>query len=157
MVRFAGRPCAAAALVVLLGVPTSSGAQERLAPRGDSVEANGQAPTPVPAAIATPVRLAEQRPAALFPLYASFVMLQVLDMHSTRYALDRGAVERNPAVKGLTGTTVGMAAVKAAGTAGVIFFNEKLRMKNKTAAVALMSATNSMMGWVVQHNYRCVR
>jgi hypothetical protein len=157
MVRFAGRPCAAAALVVLLGVPTSSRAQELLAPRGDSVEANGPAPTPVPPAAATPVRLAEQRSAALLPLYASFVVLQVLDMHSTRYALDRGAVEGNPAVKGLTGTTVGMAAVKAAGTAGVIFVNEKLRTKNKAAAVGMMIATNSMMAWVVQHNYRCVR
>jgi len=28
-----------------------------------------------------------------------------------------------------------MAAVKAAGTAGLIFFNEKLRTKNKAAAV----------------------
>jgi hypothetical protein len=49
-----------------------------------------------------------------------------------------------------------MAAVKAAGTAGVIFFNERLRMKNKAAAVGLMIATNSVMGWVVQHNYRSV-
>jgi len=157
MVRFAGRPCAAAALAVLLGVPTSSRAQELLAPSGGGVEANRQAPTPVPAAAATPVRSAKRRPAALLPLYASFVTLQVLDMHSTRYALDRGAVEGNPAVKGLTGTTVGMAAVKAAGTAGVIFFNEKLRTKNKVAAVGLMIATNSMMAWVVQHNYRSVR
>jgi hypothetical protein len=157
MVRFAGLPCAAAALVVLLGVPASSQAQELLSPRGDSVEAEGQALTPVPAAAATLVRSAEPRPAALLPLYASFVALQVLDMHSTRYALDRGAVEGNPAFKGLTGTTVGMAAVKAAATAGVIFFNDKLRMKNKAAAVGLMIATNSMMGWVVQHNYRSVR
>jgi len=157
MVRFAGLSCGAAALVVLLGVPTSSQAQELLAPSGDSVEANGQPLTPVPAVAATPVRLADRRPVALLPLYASFVMLQALDLHSTRYALDRGAVEGNPVVKGLTGTTVGMAAVKAAGTAGVIFFNEKLRTKNKAAAVGLMIATNSMMAWVVQHNYRSVR
>ena len=157
MVRFAGLPCGAAALVVLLGVPTSSQAQELLAPSGDSVEANGQPLGPVPAAAATPIRFAEQRPVALLPLYASFVMLQVLDIHSTRYALDRGAVEGNPAVKGLTGTTVGMAAVKAAGTAGVILVSEKLRTKNKAAAVGLMIATNSMMAWVVQHNYRSVR
>src|SRR5206468_12979916 len=144
-------------LAVLLGVPTSSQPQELVASSGDSVEANGQARKPVPAAAATLSRSAERRPAALLPLYASFVTLQVLDMHSTRYALDRGAVEGNPAVKGLTGTTVGMAAVKAAGTAGVIFVNEKLRTRNKAAAVGLMIATNSMMAWVVQHNYRCVR
>ena len=78
-------------------------------------------------------------------------------MHSTRYALDRGAVEGNPAIKGVTGTTAGMAAVKAAGTAGVIFVSEKLRTKNKAAAIGLMIASNSMMSWVVQHNYRAVR
>lgn len=157
MVRFAALSCGAAALVVLLGVPTSSQAQELLAPSGDSVEAHGQPLTLVPVVAATPVRLADRRPVALLPLYASFVMLQALDMHSTRYALDRGAVEGNPVVKGLTGTTAGMAAVKAAGTAGVIFFNERLRTRNKTAAVGLMIATNSMLGWVVQHNYRSVR
>jgi len=157
MVRVAGLRCAAAALVVLLAVPTSSQAQELSSPSGDGAEAVRQAPTPAPAAAATLVRPGERRPAALLPLYASFVTLQVLDMHSTRYALDRGAVERNPAINGLTGTTVGMAAVKAAGTAGVIFFNEKLRTTNKAAAVVLMIATNSMMAWVVQHNYRSVR
>lgn len=157
MVRVTGLRCAAAAFVVLLGVPTSSRAQELLAPSGDGAAANRQAPTPDPAATATLVRPGERRPAALLPLYASFVTLQVLDMHSTRYALDRGAVEKNPAINGLTGTTAGMAAVKAAGTAGVIFFSEKLRSNNKAAAVGMMIATNSMMAWVVQHNYRSVR
>jgi hypothetical protein len=157
MVRLTGLRCAAAALVFLLGIPTSSRAQDFLAPSGDGVGGNSQAPTPAPVAAATLIRPGERRPAALLPLYASFVTLQVLDMHSTRYALDRGAVEGNPAIKGLTGTTVGMAAVKAAGTAGVIFFNEKLRTNNKAAAIGMMIATNSMMAWVVQHNYRSVR
>jgi hypothetical protein len=103
------------------------------------------------------VRPDERRPSALIPLYASFVTLQVLDVQSTRYALDHGAVEANPAVKGLAGNTVAMTAMKAAGTAGVIFVSEKLRMKNKAAAIGLMIATNSAMTWVVQHNYRTVR
>src|SRR5262245_7687226 len=157
MVRVAGLRCAAAALVVLLGVPTASRAQEFPALSSEGVEATRQVPTPATAVAATLVRPGERRPAALIPLYASFVALQMLDMHSTRYALDRGAVERNPAINGLTGTTVGMAAVKAAGTAGVIFFSEKLRSNNKAAAVGMMIATNSMMAWVVQHNYRSVR
>jgi len=157
MVRLAGLPCTAAALVVLLGVPTSVRAQEFLAPSGDGVEADRQASTPASAPTATRVPPEERRPAALLPLYAAFVTLHVLDMHSTRYALDRGAVERNPAFKGLTGSTIGMAAMKAAGTAGVIFFNEKLRTNNKAAAIGMMIATNSMMAWVVQHNYRSVR
>ena len=153
MVRFAGLPCVLVTLA-LLGVSTSARAQELLASTGEGVAATDQVAIPAAPAIAGS---ANRRPAALLPLYASFVTLQVLDIHSTRYALDRGAVEGNPAVKGLTGSTAGMAAVKAAGTAGVIFVSEKLRTKNKAAAIGLMIASNSMMTWVVQHNYRAVR
>jgi threonine/homoserine efflux transporter RhtA len=49
---------------------------------------------------------------------------------------------------------VAMSAVKAAGAAGVIFLSEKLRTRNKAAAIGLMIAANSAMAWVVQHNYR---
>jgi hypothetical protein len=157
MVRFAGLPYAAAVFIVLLGIPTSSLAQEPLAPRGDVVEAERQAPPALSAAPAVAIRSAERRPSALLPLYTSFVTLQVLDIHSTRYALDRGAVEGNPIVRGVTGSTSAMAAVKAAGTAGVIFISEKMRTKNKAAAIGLMIGTNSMMAWVVQHNYRVAR
>jgi hypothetical protein len=48
-------------------------------------------------------------------------------------------------------------AIKAAGTAGVIFASERMWTKNKTAAVVFMIAANSAMAWVVQHNYRTVR
>ena len=47
--------------------------------------------------------------------------------------------------------------MKAAGTAGIIFAAERIRKKNKAAAVGLMIASNSAMAWVVQHNYRTVR
>ena len=140
MVRLAGLPFVAAVLVVLVGVPTRSQAQERLTTDSDVVNAV-QVPTQ------NAVRSTEKRPAAL----------QVLDIHSTRYGLEHGAVEGNPVMKGVTGTTTGMAAVKAAGTAGVIFISEKLRTRNKAAAIALMAASNSMMIWVVQHNYRALR
>jgi hypothetical protein len=147
MVRFAGLPFVAAVLVVLVGVPTRSQAQERLTTDSDVVNAV-QVPTQ------SAVRSTEKRPAALLPLCASFATLQVLDIHSTRYGLEHGAVEGNRVMKGVTGTTTGMAAVKAAGTAGVIFISEKLRTKNKAVAIGLMIGTNSMMAWVVQHNYR---
>ena len=67
MVRFAG-PGAAVAVVLLVGITTPAAADER------PVEA------PVPDSFrpaAAPVR--DARPAALLPLYASFVTLQVLD------------------------------------------------------------------------------
>jgi hypothetical protein len=157
MVRFAPLPCVVVALVAVLGVSTPSQAQELLAFTGDAVTANEQGPPPVAAAPAISVKSMERRPAALLPLYASFATLQVLDLHSTHYALERGAVEANPTVKGLTGSTAAMAAMKAAGTAGVIFVSEKLQKRNKAAALGLMIAANSMMAWVVQHNYGAVR
>jgi hypothetical protein len=101
--------------------------------------------------------LHQQRPSALVPLYVSFASLQALDAHSTTRALDRGAVETNPVMKGLAGNTAGMLAVKAAATAGVVYSAERMWKKNKTAAVLFMIAANSAMGWVVQHNYRAVR
>jgi hypothetical protein len=145
MVRFAG-PGAAVALVLLVGITTPAAADER------TVEVAGSDSFRPAAAT-----VRDARPAALLPLYASFVTLQVLDFHSTTYALSRGAVEANPAMQGVVGSPVGFAAMKAAGTAGIIFAAEKMRTKNKAAAVGLMIASNSAMAWVVQHNYRTVR
>lgn len=157
MVRFAQSRCAAA-LLVALGCSAQSAAQELVAPASDTISAaimaDASAPRPnLP--LASPA--SEKRPPALIPLYVSFVTLQVLDLHSTAYALDRGAVETNPAIKGFANNTFAMAAVKAAGTAGVIFVSEKLRTRNKAAALALMIASNAAMTWVVQHNYRTAR
>ena len=98
-----------------------------------------------------------QRPAALVPLYISFGVLQGLDVHSTLRALETGAVEANPLMQGLADSAVGMAAVKAAAGAGVIFASERMWKHNKVAAVLFMTATNSAMAWVVQHNHRVAR
>jgi Domain of unknown function (DUF5658) len=100
---------------------------------------------------------AQPRPGALIPLYASFATLQGLDTHSTWRALNHGAVEANPMMKGFAGNPTALLAVKAAGTAGVIFASEKMWKKNRAAAVFFMVAANSGMTWVVQNNYRAVR
>ena len=101
--------------------------------------------------------LTPRRPGGLLPLYVSFASLQVLDAHSTTRALDRGAVEANPLMRGLAGNPVGMFAVKAAATATVVYAAERIWKKNKAAAVIFMVAANSAMAIVVQHNYRAVR
>ncbi len=159
MVRFAGPPSAVAALCLAVGLSTSAYAQEPLPSAGDAAVAALQ--LAVPAGIdreaAPAIREHARRPAALIPLYASFVALEALDVHSTRDALAHGAVEANPAMSALTGNSVGMVTVKAAGTAGLIFASEKLWKKNRPAAVVLMIVTNSAMAWVVAHNYRLAR
>ena len=109
-----------------------------------------EAPMPAPP-------LARRRPSALMPMYVSFASLQALDAHSTSRALDRGAVEANPLMRGLAGNTAGMLAVKAGATTAVVYSAERIWRKNRTAAVLFMVAANSAMAWVVQHNYRVVR
>jgi len=155
--RFACLPQTAAALVVLAVFSTSARAQELNLSADESASTAPQAPLSLPIETTAAVRLEARRPSALIPLYASFVTLQILDVHSTTKALADGAVEANPAMKAFAGNSIGLTAVKAAGTAGVIVISEKLRKKNRAAAVGLMIAANSAMAMVVQHNYRVVR
>ena len=148
-----------AALLSLLGLATPAAAQESQQPLNLAAI---DFLAPAPPAASTPadewrVASTPRRPAAMLPLYMTFAALQVLDTHSTSMALGRGAVETNPLVRPFADNELGLIAVKAAGTAGVIFASEQLWKKNKTAAIAFMVATNAAMTWVVQHNYRAAR
>jgi hypothetical protein len=158
MVRFACSRIAAAFFASVL-VCTAASAQELPATSLREAAQSQVVPTQAPVGIsADGLGLARHtRPGALVPLYVSFATLQVLDTHSTSRALNRGAVEANPMMKGLAGNPTALLAVKAAGTAGVIFASEKMWKKNRTAAVFFMLAANSGMAWVVQNNYRAVR
>jgi hypothetical protein len=159
MVRFAALLPVAVALVLSVGIASPAAAQET-SPLAGHRAADPASFDPVivssPASMA-PDPSAHRRPVALIPLYASFVTLQALDLHSTHYALGRGAVEANPLMNTFAGNEAGLMAVKAAGTAGVIFASERMWSRNKAAAVVFMIAANSAMAWVVQHNYRAVR
>jgi uncharacterized protein DUF5658 len=164
MVRFA---CLRIAFVLLICAAGSAGrlsAQElERATLGDGAVAPLAEATPLAApAPSSPNtaeigRARERRPDALVPLYVSFSAFQVLDTHSTWRALDRGAVEVNPVLKGVVGNQVGLVALKAAGTAGLIYASEKMWKRNRTASIIFMVAANSAMAWVVQNNYRAVR
>jgi hypothetical protein len=158
MVRFAC-PRIAAAFFACALVCTVASAQERPTPSLREAAQSQVVATPPPVGInaAGPALSAQPRPGALIPLYASFATLQGLDAHSTLRALDQGAVEANPMMKGIAGNPTALLAVKAAGTAGVIFASEKMWKKNRAAAMFFMVAVNSAMAWVVQNNYRAVR
>ena len=169
MVRFA---CLRIAFVLLICAASSVGrlsAQElERATLGDGAVGRPAAPTPLAAATplaaptpslpkTTEVGLAhERRPDSLVPLYVSFSALQVLDIHSTWRAVDHGAVEANPVLRGVVENQVGLVALKAAGTAGLIYASEKIWKRNRTASIIFMVAANSAMAWVVQNNYRAV-
>jgi hypothetical protein len=160
MIRCARPTIAAAVWFSLLGLATPLSAQDtssrslREAAEAAATQLVGVTPQPT-APVASAVR--ERRPAPLVPLYLSFAALQALDVHSTSSAIDRGAVEANPLMKGLAGSEIGMIAVKAAGTTAVVYASERMWKKNRVAAVIFMVATNSAMAWVVNHNYRAAR
>ena len=158
MMRFACPRIAAAFFASALVCNVASAQEPPVASLRDAAQSQ-VVPTLAPAGMSVAHRgsPSKPRPGALVPLYASFATLQVLDAHSTSRALDHGAVEANPMMKGLAGNPTALLAVKAAGTAGAIFASEKMWKKNRAAAVFFMVAANSAMAWVVQNNYRAVR
>jgi hypothetical protein len=97
----------------------------------------------------------ESRPATLPMLYAAQVALQALDIHSTYSAINKGAHEANPLMKGVVDNKGAMLAVKAGVAAGSILLAERMWKKgNRTAAVATMLVLNSITAVVVANNYK---
>lgn len=107
----------------------------------------------VPEQPATDPVVAAARPRGLLPLYVSFASLQVLDIASTRYAVDHGAREANPVLAGLADSTPALVAVKAGSTAAIIYLTERLRKRHPVAAVLLMVGLNAGYASIVAHNY----
>ena len=164
MVRYAWLRIACVLLICAAGSAGRLSAQElERATLGDGAVPPLAAPTPLAAPAlssanaAEVARAHERRPDPLVPLYVSFSALQVLDIHSTWRAVDRGAVEANPVLRGVVGNQVGLVALKAAGTAGLIYASEKMWKRNRAASIIFMVAANSAMAWVVQNNYRAVQ
>ena len=156
----------------LAGLPTICHAQESGAaprqptPRLSATSApslsttNGIIPADEPIDVRQPSisQTAESRPTqrlgVMLPLYASFATLQTLDAHSTMRALQNGGVESNPLLRDFASQPAALFAMKAGVTASTILLTEKLRSKNRVAAIALMAALDSFYGIVVVHNYR---
>lgn len=92
------------------------------------------------------------RPSPLVPLYASLAVLQGFDIYTTNKAVSRGAVEANPAMAPVAGKTWASAAVKAAATAGSVYFIERAWKQNRKGAIILATAINAATAAVVAHN-----
>jgi hypothetical protein len=97
------------------------------------------------------------RPAALPAMYATLGLLQALDVYSTRRAMNSGATELNPVMRGSAGHAGTMLAVKALATAGSIFFTERAWKKNRKGAVVLMAVMNGVTAAVVANNMKSTR
>ena len=96
-----------------------------------------------------------KRPMMLPALYASQVALQALDAHSTYSAINRGAVEANPLMKGVVGNKGAMMAVKAGVAASTIWVAERMwKRGNRVGAIATMLIANGVTAAVVANNYK---
>ena len=95
--------------------------------------------------------------ALLGSLYATTALMHALDVHSTILALDRGAIEANPLMAGVTKNRAAFIATKAAVATSSILAARSLAKRNKVAAIVSMVAINSVYGMVVQHNYKVAR
>ncbi len=97
------------------------------------------------------------RPMALIPMYASLAALQGFDIYTTSSSLKQGGVEANPLMKPMAGRNLASIAVKAAATAGSIYFTERAWKQNRKGAVILMTAINVATAAVVAHNTQVAR
>lgn len=125
-------------------------------------------PTPIATAIAavsvedtSPLGMrrpsSSSRPAPLLPLYASLAVMQGLDIYTTSKAVSAGGTELNPAMQPVAGKTWASAAVKAASTAGSIYFIERAWKHNRKGAVILATVINAATAAVVAHNTQVAR
>jgi uncharacterized protein DUF5658 len=94
-----------------------------------------------------------QKRTVLFPMFASLAALQAYDAYSTITGLNRGLVEANPMMQGVTGNAMALVGVKA-GTAALSIYaaNRLWTQHHRTAAVALIAASNVLSSFVAVHN-----
>jgi uncharacterized protein DUF5658 len=90
---------------------------------------------------------------SLVPWYLSFASLQALDIESTARVINGGGREANPIVASVWQSPIGLTAVKAGATAGLIYAAQRLRKENPKAALLLMIGANSAMATIVAHNF----
>jgi hypothetical protein len=93
----------------------------------------------------------------LTALHVTSVAAQMLDVHSTIRALDRGGIEANPLMSGLVKNRAAFIGIKAAMGAGLVLATHKMAKSNKLAAIVTAAAANSVMLTVASHNYKVAR
>lgn len=102
-----------------------------------------------------------QRGAARMTLVALAVgsaSLQAYDAYSTLAALNRGAVEANPAMRAVARRPAALVAVKAGvATSAIVASAQLWKQHHRKAALLLLGITNGTMAAVAVHNASALR
>ena len=143
--------------LILLGAPRAAVAQENLlsaSPIADAALAATSTLT-MPEVGQGDVD-AVPRPRVLVPLYVLYATLQALDAQSTIHALNNGAREKNPVMRGIASQPAVLIGVKAGMAASTILLAEQIRLRSRTGAIVFMAAMNSLYATVVSMNYATI-
>lgn len=141
------------AVAALVGV-TFSGAAVASAAEKEEMTLTNAGGVIVPMAVMSDYSPKVERPAILPALYVTLGVMQAWDIHSTRTALQAGAREANPTAVAASGNAASLLGLKAATTAGTIFFAERMWKKNKVGAVLMLVAINGATAAVSMQNMR---
>jgi hypothetical protein len=90
----------------------------------------------------------------LAPLTLSFLALQLLDVHSTLMATERGARERNPLMAPFADQPAALIGVKVGTAAAILYMSDRVGRTNRVAAIVMMAAFTSAYTTLVANNYR---
>lgn len=153
---------AALALVTVLGVAVTPASAAEAAAAGSGLAAGA---TSAAAELATDtdwtmpaVQMGRSnhdvsRGSILPSLYVSLAALNVYDAVSTKQGLAHGAMESNPGMSGIVGSSTALWTAKAVTTASTILLSEHLwKTHHKVGAIAVMVISNGLMSAVAAHN-----
>ena len=144
--------CSALMLSFVISVAPAAAQDSTSAPASERTRGTAARET---LAVTPSWRLEPSRPAALPVLYVGYAALQGVDLWQSARLLETGAREINPVMAGATGHPAAMIAVKAATTAGTLYFVERLwKNDHRVAAIVTMVAVTGATAAVAAHNAR---
>ena len=94
---------------------------------------------------------AQDVPSSVRVAQGVFIAAQVADWHSTKVAIDHGAVEANPVMRG---SDTKRLALKAGMTAGIVWATSHLSRTRPTAAKWMLYVASGLTAGVAANNYR---
>lgn len=146
----------ASVLGLVLAATPAFAADDQTTTLAPALAAAATALAPAPALLtAQPRTPAPRRPALLPALYAGTALLQGYDAYSTLTVLQRGGVEANPLMRGLTARPAMFIGLKAGvATLSIVAAERMWKRGNRLGAVAAMVASNGFMAYVAAHNAR---